>query len=604
LKPSRNSGAWGLTVLAAALAPALAAIWTVPWFVTQDGPAHVYNAQILAWSFDPGSPFRDVYTIQWQPIPNWVGHLALAGLVSVLPAWVADRIMTSVTLAVFAVSILWLRWRVAGGRNLPAAALLASLLALNITWLFGFTSFLLGACLFPITLGFWWTNQARWNAGHMAVLAVLLVLGYFCHLVSLGLTVLCLVVLVVASPLADATETSQVQRRIVRLAGVSVSFLPLIPLGLCYLQLAHRGGPMQPLWENLADPLSPRAWKEQITWVDPLTLARKDALPFTDRVSPVFLVCAPVVWFAVTVAICGGAGISAGLWTRFRKRSDRSTDLGDPSMRAWTGPRGERRGWLILAVVLLAGGIAGPDTLGPDHGEYLPQRVLLFGLVACVPLIDIDARKWWGWAATASLALAVVLQSAIVWDYALYSDRTAGQIIRAHDLVGRNRRLVTLPVTIRSRFRANPLLHVESWLGVDSGNVAWNNYETRHYYFPVQFRPGIDRPHPDQLEHVLKHDGPQQAADRSREWERILSDHADSIDVLLVYKREPRLDAITQRWFDVVEARGDVRVCRRIRNSSWPRTWGAGSPAPQRPLPAIAPGADLPVRPARMNRPS
>ena len=33
------------------LAP-LSAIWVVPWFVTQDGPAHVYNAQILAESFD------------------------------------------------------------------------------------------------------------------------------------------------------------------------------------------------------------------------------------------------------------------------------------------------------------------------------------------------------------------------------------------------------------------------------------------------------------------------------------------------------------------------------------------------------------------------
>ena len=58
-------------ILVVALTPALAAVWTVPWFVTQDGSAHVYNAQILARSGDPGSPFRDVYTIQWRPIPNW-----------------------------------------------------------------------------------------------------------------------------------------------------------------------------------------------------------------------------------------------------------------------------------------------------------------------------------------------------------------------------------------------------------------------------------------------------------------------------------------------------------------------------------------------------
>jgi hypothetical protein len=44
---------------------------------------------------------------------------------------------------------------------------------MNITWLFGFTSFLLGACLFPITLGFWWPNRDHFFAGRTAGLAAL-----------------------------------------------------------------------------------------------------------------------------------------------------------------------------------------------------------------------------------------------------------------------------------------------------------------------------------------------------------------------------------------------------------------------------------------------
>ena len=187
-----------------ALAPALAAVWTVPWFVTQDGPAHVYNAQILAWSFDPQSPFRSAYTIQWKPIPNWVGQLVLAGLVAALPAWVADRIMISLTLVGFASALLWLRWRVAGGRGLAGPALLAALLAMNFAWLFGFTSFMLGSCLFPITLGVWWSGRDRLRQPHGRYSA-LLVLGYFCHLVSVGLTAVGLVVLSVASPLKSGS---------------------------------------------------------------------------------------------------------------------------------------------------------------------------------------------------------------------------------------------------------------------------------------------------------------------------------------------------------------------------------------------------------------
>ncbi|HZW30776.1 MAG TPA: hypothetical protein VFF52_08725, partial [Isosphaeraceae bacterium] len=215
------------------------------------------------------------------------------------------------------------------------------------------------------------------------------------------------------------------------------------------------------------------------------------------------------------------------------------------------------------AALLILGGLTGPDAMGADHGAYLPQRVVLCGLVALAAVVDVDLRRWSGRAVAAGLVWAVILQSAIVWDYALYCNRTAGQIIQARDAVGCNRRVVVLPATIRSRFRANPLLHAGNWLGVDSGNVVWNNYETRHYYFPVQFRPGLDRPHPDELERVALHDDPRQAADRRRDWEHILARHRDVIDRLVLYKTDPCLDVITERWFSLVERRGEVRVFAR-----------------------------------------
>jgi hypothetical protein len=535
-------------ILVAALTPALAAIWTVPGFVTQDGPAHVYNAQILAWSFDPGSPFRDVYTIRWQPIPNWIGHLVMAGLLAVLSPWVADRILISVTLAGFAVAIFWLRGRVAGKRHRPSAALLAALLAMNITWLLGFYGFLLGACLFPITLGYWWPHRDDLRAGRIVGLSALLVLGYFCHLVSLGLTVLSLIVLALVSPSAPSPRGVASSRWRHRVVPLAVSFLPMVPLGLVYLGLAHRGGPIHPLWSNLADPFSLSAWKTQITWVDPLSLSRKDVLPFTDHVSRAFVLFAPVVWLVTALLIWGLAAVAARL-------------------RSWSsGAADDRRGWRVLAALLIVAGLTGPDTLGADHGGYLPQRIVLCGLVALTGVVEIDNRRWSGRAATAALVAGVALQSAIVWDYALDSNRNAGQVLRARDAVGREQRIATLPATIRSRFRANPLYHIGDWLGVDSGNVVWNNYETRHYYFPVQFRPGIDRPHPDELEFVITRDDPREATVRAREWQRILSCHADSIDELIVYKSDPQLDAVTERWFHLVSRRSDVRIFHRNRD--------------------------------------
>ena len=140
---------------------------------------------------------------------------------------------------------------------------------------------------------------------------------------------------------------------------------------------------------------------------------------------------------------------------------------------------------------------------------------MLLGLVALVPIFDIDLSRWWGRAVTVALFAAVSIQSLIVWDYALYSDRTAGQIIRAAKTAGNGKRIAALLVATGSRFRANPLLHAVNWLGVDTGNVIWNNYETLHYYFPVQFQAGIDRPHPDEFEWVSLHEDPSEADKRA-----------------------------------------------------------------------------------------
>jgi hypothetical protein len=93
--------------------------------------------------------------------------------------------------------------------------------------------------------------------------------------------------------------------------------------------------------------------------------------------------------------------------------------------------------------------------------------------------------------------------------------------------------------------------------------VIWNNYETLYYYFPVQFQPGIDRPYPGELERISLREDPIEAVERSRAWEQLLTNHADSIDAVVVWKTDPVLDSITARWFDRALCRGDVQIFRR-----------------------------------------
>jgi hypothetical protein len=518
-------GAWRRAVGLLALAPALGAVWAVEGFVTQDGPAHLYNAEIIAAALRGDSPFRGFYQVRWDPLPNWAGHLGLIGLRAVLPARAADRAMMSLTLVGFAASVAWLRGRVTGGRGRTIAWVWATVLGLNVTWLLGFSGFLLGGCLFPITLGVWWSARERLNGAAVARLAGLLVLGYFAHLVSLGLTVAGLLVLAASTPGPGHTR---------RWLGTLASLAPLGPLGWFYHHRMRAAGGIAPIWGQLDDPFALRSWAAQLAWADPISLGSKAIVPFVAVRAWWWGALAPVFWFLAALGL-------------FLAR-----------------PARERRGWAILGALLVLGGLVGPDTLGETHGNYLPQRVVLLGLVALGPVLEFDLSRRGARLGTLVLLGAWALQSAQVWDYALDADARVGPLLRVREAVGRRQRVGTLLIGIRGRYRANPLLHADSLLGVGTGNIVWSNYETTHYYFPVQFRADVPRPPAAQFERVALLDSPGEDALRAERWRQLIEAHHEEIDVLVVWGSDPRLDALNARWFDPepVARWGQARVLR------------------------------------------
>ncbi|MEO6811243.1 MAG: hypothetical protein ABI353_19205 [Isosphaeraceae bacterium] len=511
-------------------------VWTVPGFHTQDGPAHLYNAHILVESLSPGSPFKAVYEVRWAPLPNRVGHLTLMALVATFPPWAADRAMLTLTLVGLATSIGWLRWRVQGWRGMSRAAPWATLLAMNVAWLWGFSSFLIGSCLFALTLGAWWSARDRFGPRAAATLTALLVVGYFCHLVSLGLTAVGLIMLALATPGPN---------RMRRIGWTVAALSVLAPLAVVYRTLAGPGQPLRPTWNLLAGPPSLANWGAHLTWVDPLTLARKTLVPFLGFRPGWAALIVPAAWFVLALMVLALATFRQGR-------------LGRDGAIA-------RRGWLAAALVLLAGGLVGPDSLGPAHGEFLPQRVALLGLIALTPVLDFGGPGRLNRLAGGLLIVALGLQSAFVWDYAVRSSRLAAEFLQARQHVGQRERVGTLLLDLRGPYRANPLLHMDCLLGLGNGNILWSNYEAAHYYFPVHVRQDV--PHPPELEfeRISILDDPADADVRARRWEALLARHQGEIDRLVIWGDDPHLDAITARWFTPLAREGRVRVLRNTR---------------------------------------
>lgn len=129
---------------------------------------------------------------------------------------------------------------------------------------------------------------------------------------------------------------------------------------------------MQPAWRDLSSPWSLKAWEGRFGWVDPITLAIKDGLPFTEQIGSEFIVFAPVVWLSVALALWWYGRMSARPQEGAVSPAKVLVDEAETGRNLVVGAPAGSPAWLVLAAVLLAAGITSPDSLGPGHGEFLP----------------------------------------------------------------------------------------------------------------------------------------------------------------------------------------------------------------------------------------
>jgi hypothetical protein len=496
--------------LSACLAPSLAAIWWRPWFVTGDGPAHLYNAHIIATSLGGPSPFDAAFEVRWQPLPNWLGHLSLVGLLALAPPAVADRLMSSLTLLAPSAAIAWL-WRRVGGARAPAPSVigaLAAMLGLNLAWLFGFASFLFGLALFALTLGLWWGWRDRLGPPRALLLAGLLIIGYFAHLITVAATVLALLVLAAHEP---------PRRR--RLRWTAAAVAPLAWPAAYYWRLSRAAGRFTPIWNIPLDRGSLAGWWRALSFVDPLTLA-PGRLP---------------------TSLC----FFVGMGILFAGSRARHTD-----------------GWRRLGALLVAAGLVAPDGFG-SHGSVLQPRLVLLGLAALLPTIEIDWQLKRSRFAVAAVAVALVLQSALIWDYSLQCNRAVAELVQARALIGRGQRVGSLFLERLDGFRGNAPLHADLLLGIETGNILWSNYEAANYYFPVHFRAGAAGPPPDESEAVSWAGFDGHLDERAARWRALVERYHGAMDFLVVWgEPDAAIAAVNARWFVPVGERGRLRVLR------------------------------------------
>jgi hypothetical protein len=160
----------------------LVPVLSVKFFPTLDGPAHLYNSNLITnLLFGNQAHLSDFFIFNNEPVPNWTGHFILSFFNLFLPAYLAEKILLIVYLISLPLAF----------RNLiktisPDNYYLSYLIfPFTYSYLFflGFYNFSLAIVFLLMALNYWLKHEDKiFSLKKTVMLFILLTLIYFSHI--------------------------------------------------------------------------------------------------------------------------------------------------------------------------------------------------------------------------------------------------------------------------------------------------------------------------------------------------------------------------------------------------------------------------------------
>jgi len=448
-------------LLAAGLLVQLLPLVLFPVVLTQDGAAHLDGAWVLVHHGDAGpvgAALRRQFSLDLSPVPNMFTSLVLAGLLHVVPADLAEKLLV----AGFTVALAAALGYAARGVDRRAGWLAVAALPLAGSELvaYGFYNFCWGVSGGLVVLGMALRRREGWTVRAAAGLGALLVLTWSAHLLPFLLAAFGVLLLAALRTNADVRRggelTAALRRHVlpVVLAGV-----PAAVLSIRYAALGAGavGGP--------TGGLAPSRVASLVTGFRPFVV-----LSWLELVP--------------AVAVVGTLGFLA--WRAGRGRPLRD---GDP----------DRWALAVLPVLCAVAYLVTPDQLGENFG-FLPERLAWFPplLLALWAATRPSGRRL---RVVATAVLVVAASAAVVIRLpaqagAARQDRelmsVAGAIPAGSDFLVLRYSGTPAPVLPVSSRTPDFLRHESSRLAIRSQSADVGMYEAETPYFQVSFDGGPD----------------------------------------------------------------------------------------------------------------
>ena len=438
------------------LALHLAVIWIFPFIPTQDGPGHQALAFILRQYDQPGAGLLHQYYLpNREALPNWFVFFLMSRVLAFVSVPLAEKILLTAYVLLLPLAV---RYAL---RALEPRAAFLSVLAFPFTYNFlfqmGFFNFCFSLAAFFFTLGFWLRSAERMTLPRIAGLALLVLWVYFCHPVTLVMTVAALLALAAWRMLLDLRAAPA------PLLAAARRWL-LAPLLACLPALVLMGS------------FVGRRTGAQISmlplWVKVKHLAGLYSLASLNRWTILLAALTALLFYAVAL-VC--------LWARGRR------------------PPATADGLLLVAILAAAIYFAAPSDIA--GGGFINHRLNLFPFLALILWFGTFEHPPWRrrLIQIAAAGIALGFLGVFAWTYARIDADLSG-IVAAGDRVEPDRTLLFLsyahwgmqPDGRPLVFRAAPFLHADGYIAARKRLVDLSLYEASEDYFPIYFAPRLD----------------------------------------------------------------------------------------------------------------
>ncbi len=206
-------------------------IWLPEYYLTGDGPCHVYNAQILhdLWCNKNTSFYSRYYNVLYRPDPNWLSTVVLALLMFIAKGTTAEKIFLTLYVVVFTRGFYLLLRKISGNGSYWLLVIFFFVFPHELSKGFYNSSF-------SIAFYFWvvwsWLRFLEQKSITNAVMFFLFTtLLYFTHLLAFGFCAFTCAALVVSYGVATGADAKQRRQFIFEYAGLlAMLFAPFLLL--------------------------------------------------------------------------------------------------------------------------------------------------------------------------------------------------------------------------------------------------------------------------------------------------------------------------------------------------------------------------------------